>query len=203
MAFAHVRGGGAKGKEWYRAGFQQTKSNTWKDFIACAEYLIEQKYTSPAKLAGEGSSAGGILIGRAVIERPDLFAVAIPRVGLMNPVRFETTPHGIPNIAEFGSCATEVGFQALYEMDSYLHLQDRVNYPAMLITHGMNDPRVEPWQSTKFAAKAQATSASGKPVLLRMDYEAGHGNGSTMAQQLHEQADIFAFMMWQFRQDKN
>ncbi|WP_310485775.1 prolyl oligopeptidase family serine peptidase [Chamaesiphon sp. VAR_48_metabat_403] len=198
FAIAHVRGGGENGEEWYRAGFQQTKPNTWKDFIACAEYLIEQKYTSPAKLAGEGASAGGILIGRAITERPDLFAVAIPRVGCLNQVRFETTPNGVNNTPEFGSCETESGFQALYAMDSFLHVRDGVDYPAMLITHGITDPRVEPWQSAKFAARVQAASASGKPVLLRMDYEAGHGIGSTKTQLIQERADMFAFMMWQF-----
>jgi prolyl oligopeptidase len=198
FAIAHVRGGGENGEEWYRAGFQQTKPNTWKDFIACAEYLIEQKYTSPAKLAGEGISAGGILIGRAITERPDLFAVAIPRVGCLNQVRIETTPNGVANIPEFGSCETEAGFQALYVMDAFLHVRDGVNYPAMLITHGITDPRVEPWQSAKFAARVQAASASGKPVLLRMDYEAGHGIGSTKTQIIQERADMFAFMMWQF-----
>ncbi len=198
FAIAHVRGGGENGEEWYRAGFQQTKPNTWKDFIACAEYLIEQKYTSPASLAGEGVSAGGILIGRAITERPDLFAVAIPRVGCLNQVRFETTPNGVNNTPEFGSCETEAGFQALYAMDAFLHVRDGVNYPAMLITHGITDPRVEPWQSAKFAARVQAASASGKPVLLRMDYEAGHGIGSTKTQIIQERADMFAFMMWQF-----
>jgi prolyl oligopeptidase len=202
LAIAHVRGGGEKGEEWYRDGFQQTKPNTWKDFIVCAEYLIEQKYTSPAKLAGEGISAGGILIGRAITERPDLFAVAIPRVGCLNQVRFETTPNGVNNTPEFGSCETEAGFQALYEMDSFLHVRDGVDYPAMLITHGITDPRVEPWQSAKFAARVQAASASGKPVLLRMDYEAGHGIGSTKTQLIQERADIFAFMMWQFGIEK-
>jgi prolyl oligopeptidase len=154
--------------------------------------------TFPAKLAGEGTSAGGILIGRAITERPDLFAVAIPRVGCLNQVRFETTPNGVNNIPEFGSCETASGFQALYEMDAFLHVRNGVKYPAMLITHGITDPRVEPWQSAKFAARVQAASASGKPVLLRMDYEAGHGIGSTKTQIIQERADIFAFMVWQF-----
>jgi protease II len=196
-----VRNFTANGEEWYRAGFQQTKPNTWKDFIACAEYLIEHKYTSPAKLAGEGVSAGGILIGRAITECPDLFAVAIARVGCLNQVRLETTPNGINNTPEFGSCETEVGFQALYEMDAFLHVRDGVNYPAMLITHGITDPRVEPWQSAKFAARVQAASASGKPVLLRMDYESGHGIGSTKTQIIQERVDIFTFMAWQFGMD--
>jgi prolyl oligopeptidase len=198
LATAHVRGGGENGEEWYRAGFQQTKPNTWKDFIACAEYLIEQQYTSPLKLAGEGGSAGGILIGRSITERPDLFAAAILRVGILNPIRFETTPNGQTNIAEFGSCETEAGFQALYAMDAFIHVRYGVNYPAMIITHGINDPRVEPWQSAKFTAQVQAASISNKPILLRMDYEAGHGIGSTKTQLFQEYADTFAFMMWQF-----
>ncbi|KAF3888211.1 MULTISPECIES: prolyl oligopeptidase family serine peptidase [Nostocales] len=198
-AFAHVRGGGEKGEEWYRAGFQQTKPNTWKDLIACAEYLIENNYTSRFKLAVEGFSAGGIAIGRAITERPDLFAVAILRVGALNPVRFETTPNGVNNIREFGSCKSLAGFKALYEMDAFLHIEDGIHYPAMMIIHGMTDTRCEPWQSTKFAARVQAASASGKPVLLRIDCEAGHGVGSTKMQRFQERSDIFAFMMWQFR----
>ena len=196
-AFAHVRGGGEKGEAWYRSGFQQTKPNTWKDFIACAEYLIENQYTSPSKLSGEGGSAGGITIGRAITERPDLFAAACARVGNLNPLRMETTPNGKNNIPEFGSCETEAGFRALYEMDAYLHVEDGVHYPAVLVTHGINDPRVEPWLSTKFAARLQAASASGKPTLLRIDYTAGHGAGSTKTQAFQERADIFAFMIWQ------
>ncbi|PMB51394.1 hypothetical protein CEN39_15460 [Fischerella thermalis CCMEE 5201] len=159
---------------------------------------MKKKYTSPAKLAGEGVSAGGILIGRAVTERPDLFAVAIARVGAMNVIRFETMANGVNNIREFGSCTTEAGFKTLYEMDAFLHVQDGVNYPAMIITHGITDQRCEPWQSAKFAARVQAASASEKPVLLRIDYEAGHGIGSTKTQRLQERADIFSFMMWQF-----
>ncbi len=197
-AFAHVRGGGEKGEEWYQGGFQQTKPNTWKDFIACAEYLIENKYTQSALLAGEGGSAGGITIGRAITERPDLFAVAISRVGCLNPVRFETTPNGVNNIRELGSCNTEAGFKALYEMDAFLQVKDGTNYPAMLIIHGITDPRCEPWQSAKFTARVQAASTSSKPVWLRIDYEAGHGVGSSKTQRLQERADIFSFMMWQF-----
>jgi prolyl oligopeptidase len=199
-AYAHVRGGGEKGEAWYRAGFQKTKPNTWKDFIACAEYLIQKGYTSPSKLAGEGTSAGGILIGRTITERPDLFAVAFPRVGCVNAVRMETTPNGVPNIPEFGSVKTEEGFKALYEMDALQHVKDGTKFPAVMVVHGANDPRVEPWQSAKFAARLQAASASGKPVIFRVDYEAGHGVGSTKTQRLQERADAYAFMMWQFGQ---
>ncbi|GAX44830.1 prolyl oligopeptidase family protein [Tolypothrix sp. NIES-4075] len=151
----------------------------------------------PLALVGEGVSAGGILIGRAVTERPDLFAVAIPRVDAMNVIRFETMANGVNNIREFGSCNTEPGFKALYEIDAFLHVQDGVDYPTLMITHGMTDPRGEPWQSTKFAARVQAASASGKPVLLCIDYEAGHGVGLTKTQRLQERADIFTFVMRQ------
>jgi prolyl oligopeptidase len=197
-AVAHVRGGGEYGDEWHKAGQKATKPNTWKDFITCAEYLIEKGYTSPAKLAGMGGSAGGIMIGRAITERPDLFSAAICQVGGMNTLRSETSANGPPNIPEFGTVTTEDGFRALYEMDSYQHVVDGVSYPAVLLTHGFNDPRVDVWESAKMAARLQKATASNKPVLLRIDYEAGHGYGSTMSQYLMEWADVCAFLLWQF-----
>jgi len=197
-AIAHVRGGGEYGEDWYKAGYKSTKPNTWKDFIACAEYLIQNKYTSPERLAGMGGSAGGILIGRAITERPDLFGVAIPEVGCLDMVREETTPNGVPNIPEFGSVRTEEGFKSLYEMSSYHHVVDGTKYPAVMLIHGINDPRVSPWQSAKMAARLQAATASGKPVLLRIDYEAGHGFGTTKKQFQEEMADIWTFLFWQF-----
>jgi prolyl oligopeptidase len=195
---AHVRGGGEYGQDWYKAGYQQTKPNTWKDFIACAEYLIENKYTSPQRLAGIGGSAGGILIGRAITERPDLFEAAIAVVGCLDTLRMETTPNGVLNIPEFGSAKTEAGFKALYAMSSYDHVQDGTKYPAVMLTTGINDPRVEPWQSAKMAARLQAATASGKPVLLRVDYEAGHGIGTTKKQGEEQTADMWTFLLWQF-----
>lgn len=198
FAVAHVRGGGEYGEDWYKGGYKQTKPNTWKDFIACAEYLVQNKYTSPDKLAGEGGSAGGILIGRAITERPDLFGAAIIQVGCLDMLRIETTPNGVPNIPEFGSVKTEDGFKELYEMSSYAHVQDGTKYPAVMLTTGINDPRVEPWQSAKMAARLQAATTSGKPILLRVDYEAGHGIGSTKKQREEQTADIWSFLFWQF-----
>jgi prolyl oligopeptidase len=192
-AIANPRGSSVYGQDWYKAGFQQTKPNTWKDFIACAEYLVGQKYTRPARLGVLGGSAGGILVGRAMTERPDLFAAVIPAVGALDAVRFETTP----NIPEFGSVKTEAGFKALLEMSTYAHIKAGTSYPAVLLTHGVNDPRVEVWQSTKTAARLMAATTSGKPVLLRLDFDAGHGIGSTKKQQLEERADMFAFLLWQ------
>ena len=197
-AVAHVRGGGEYGEDWYKAGYKLTKPNTWKDFIACAEYLIKNGYTSPSRLAGTGGSAGGILIGRAVTERPDLFGAAIFQVGCLDMLRIETTPNGVPNIPEFGSIKTKEGFKGLYEMSAYDHVSDGTKYPAVLLTTGINDPRVEPWQSAKMAARLQAATAGGKPVLLRVDYEAGHGIGTTKKQGEEQFADMLTFLLWQF-----
>jgi prolyl oligopeptidase len=197
LAFAHVRGGGEYGDEWRVAGRQATKPNTWRDFIACCEYLIKQGYTNPKKLAGEGTSAGGILIGRAVTERPDLFAAALINVGCLDMLRSETTMNGVPNIAEFGSVATKSGFETLLAMSALHNVKDGVAYPAVLLVHGINDPRVEPWHSAKMTARLQSATSSGKPVLLRVDYQAGHGIGSTKKQEQELQADQWAFLLWQ------
>ncbi|MBA4185588.1 MAG: S9 family peptidase [Acidobacteria bacterium] len=199
LAVAHVRGGGEYGEDWRKAGYKQTKPNTWKDFIACAEYLIAKKYTSSKHLAGLSGSAGGILIGRAITERPELFGAAVIQVGATDMLRMETTTNGVPNIQEFGTVKTEEGFRALYEMSALHHVKDGVKYPAVLLTHGINDPRVEPWMSAKMAARLQAATASGKPVLLRIDYDAGHGIGSTKSQFYEEVADTYAFLFQQLK----
>lgn len=197
-AWAHPRGGGVYGEDWHKWGQKLAKPNTWRDFIACAEYLIEHKYTSASKLAGQGTSAGGITIGRAFTERPDLFAAAIDRVGVSNAVRSEDTPNGPPNIPEFGTVKTQWGFEDLYAMDAYLHVRDGVHYPAILLTTGWNDPRVASWEPGKMTARLQAATAGGKPVLLRVDYAGGHGMGSTKAQTEEEMADDWSFLLWQF-----
>jgi prolyl oligopeptidase len=198
IAVAHVRGGGAYGKEWHLAGQKTTKPNTWKDFIACAEYLISEGYTSKELIAGQGGSAGGILIGRAITERPDLFAAAIINVGDLDAVRAETTTNGVPNIQEFGTVTIEEEFHALLAMSSYHHVVDGEKYPAVLLTHGINDPRVDPWMSGKMTARLQAASTSGKPVLFRVNYSAGHGAGPRRDQYLQVTADQMAFLLWQF-----
>jgi prolyl oligopeptidase len=197
FAVANPRGSGAFGQDWYKGGFQATKPNTWRDFIATAEYLVSRKYTRPARLGIWGGSAGGILVGRAMTERPDLFGVVIPSVGVMDMVRAELTPNGVPNIPEFGTHTTEAGFRALLAMSTYHQIKDGTAYPAVLLTHGVNDPRVDVWHSTKAAARLLAASRSGKPVLLRLDYEAGHGIGNTREQRNAERADLLAFLFWQ------
>lgn len=192
-----VRGGGEFGEEWHLAGKGKNKPNTWKDFIAGAEYLVREKYTSAAHLAGRGTSAGGILIGNAVVERPDLFRAAIINVGITNALRYEFTPNGPANIPEFGSVTTEQGFRDLLAMDAYTKIRRGVKYPAVLLITGANDPRVEPWITAKMTAALQAATSSGRPVLLRVDYDAGHGTGLSSEQLARQRADMYAFL---FRQ---
>jgi prolyl oligopeptidase len=198
MAVAHVRGGGEYGEEWHQGGMLENKPNTWRDFIACAEYLIKAGYTSSAKLAGQGGSAGGILIGRAFTERPDLFAAALSDVGLSDMIRDMFSPDGPLNVPEYGDLKNKQGFQNLLEISAYYHVRDGVRYPAVLITTGMNDPRVVPWEPGKMAARLQAATASGKPILLRVDYQGGHGTiGGTKAQVEELYADQWSFLLWQ------
>ncbi|UYZ61562.1 prolyl oligopeptidase family serine peptidase [Hymenobacter weizhouensis] len=197
LACPHVRGGGELGEAWHKAGQKTTKPNTWKDLIACAEYLTKNNYTAPSKIAINGGSAGGILIGRAMTERPDLFAVAMPEVGCMNAVRMENSPNGPVNTPEFGTMAKEDEAKALLEMDAYHHLKPGTQYPATLVTAGMNDPRVIAWQPAKFAARLQASHTGSKPVLFFTDYDAGHGMGDSRLKQFEGIADLVAFGLWQ------
>ncbi len=194
-AYCHARGGGEFGDAWHHAGRLETKPNTVADFLACARYLVDEKYTAPAHLAGQGTSAGGILIGNAVAERPDLFAAAVMRVGMLNALRFEQIPIGPFNTGEFGSVATKEGFDMLRAVDAYHKVEKGKAYPAVLLTTGASDTRVSPWQSAKMAARLQAASSSGRPVLLRVQYAGGHGN--SRAQQLEELADTYAFLLAQ------
>jgi prolyl oligopeptidase len=199
IAVAHVRGGGEYGSNWHLAGSRSNKPNTWRDGIACAEWLIAHRYTSASKLAIQGSSAGGIFVGRAITERPDLFAAAIDAAPLSDMIRLESSAGGAQNVSEFGSITTQDGFSNLFEMSPYHKVVDSTRYPAVLLTTGINDPRVAPWQAAKMAARLQAATASGKPILLRIDYDAGHGFGSTSEQQAELHTDMMAFLLWQLR----
>ena len=192
------RGGGEYGEDWHRGGEKLTKLNTVFDFIACAEYLVAAHYTAPRYLAGQGASAGGILIGGALTWRPDLFAAVIDLVGLTDMLRFEITPNGPPNTGELGSVKTEEGFHGLYAMSAYAHVRDGTPYPAVLLHTGANDPRVDSWIIDKMAARLEAASSSGKPILLDVDYDAGHGIGSQREQTRKLWADQMAFALWQF-----
>ena len=191
----HVRGGGELGEAWRLGGKDANKHHTWEDFIACGEYLIARGTTTKDKLFIIGGSAGGITVGRALTERPDLFAGAIDLVPSGNTLRAEFSPNGPPNVPEFGTIATEAGFNNLYAMDTIRHVKPGTQYPAVMVTTGLNDPRVAPWEPAQVAAALQASGTS-KPVLLRIDGEAGHGIGSTKTQTDALTADWIAFVLW-------
>lgn len=195
MAIAHVRGGGEKGEKWRLGGFKETKPNSWKDLIDCTEFLIKEGYTSKNKIAVWGTSAGGITVGRAITERPDLFKAAIVEVGMTNALRDETTVNS--NAKEFGTVKNPDEFNALLEMDAYSHIKKGEKYPSTLVTGGINDERVAVWQPVKFAAKLIANNASDNPILLKIDYEGGHGGNVPIAQRYANLGDIFNFAFWQ------
>ncbi|MBV8601693.1 MAG: prolyl oligopeptidase family serine peptidase, partial [Candidatus Eremiobacteraeota bacterium] len=195
-AIAHVRGGGEYGEEWHLAGKDTNKINTVNDFVDCAKWLIDQKYTSPGKLGGRGGSAGGITMGGAITQAPELFAAILDEVPVSDQLRIEFTANGPPNIPEFGSVKTEGGFKNLYATSAVQHVRPGAKYPAVMLTTGVNDPRVDPWQAAKMAATLQADNTSGKPILLRVEYEGGHGIGSTKEQSEQLVADEYAFLLW-------
>jgi prolyl oligopeptidase len=196
VGYANVRGGGEYGREWHKAGQLANKPNTWRDLIAVCEELCAKKYTSPVRLAIGGRSAGGITVGRAMTERPELFAAVIDGVGWSNPLRYVAEQNGYGEEPEWGAISEEAGYRALKTIDSYQSVRDGVRYPAVLLTTGVTDPRVAPFHVAKMTARLQAASTSGKPILLRVDFDAGHGIGSTRAQQDKEAADTFAFLLW-------
>jgi prolyl oligopeptidase len=199
VGYADVRGGGEYGREWHKAGQLANKPNTWRDLIAVCEELIAKKYTSSKHLAIGGRSAGGITVGRAMTERPDLFAAVIDGVGWSNPLRYVVEQDGYGEEPEWGAIADPAGYKALKMIDSYQSVRDGTAYPAVLLTTGVTDPRVAPFHLGKMTARLQAATTSGKPILLRVDYDAGHGVGSTRAQQDREAADTYAFLLWRLR----
>ncbi|MFT0890971.1 prolyl oligopeptidase family serine peptidase [Pseudochelatococcus sp. G4_1912] len=199
IAIAHVRGGGELGPSWHEAGMGPRKINTVHDFIDCAEYLIQQQYTRPDKLVASGQSAGGIMVGMAVALRPDLFAAAAIDVGMLNALRFEQMPIGPFNVHEFGSVSTPEGLRSLQAIDAYQHLQDGVRYPAMLLTVGLNDNRVSPWQSAKFSARLQEINkhiSNPNPVLVFAEQNAGHSRDFKQQNDMYF-ADLQSFFLWQ------
>jgi prolyl oligopeptidase len=194
-ASCHVRGGGELGDAWRLAGKDANKVHTWRDLIACAQDLIARGYTTKDKLIIFGGSAGGITVGRALTERPDLFAGVLALVPSANALRGEFQPSGPVNIPEFGTVKTIEGFKNLFEMDTIQHVRPGIQYPPVMITTGLNDPRVSPWEPAKLTAALQASGTT-HPILLRIDAEAGHGIGSTKSQNDALYADMWAFVFW-------
>lgn len=195
-AIAHVRGGGEYGEEWHLAGKDANKINTIHDFIDCAKWLIDQRYTSAAKLGGRGGSAGGITMGGAITSAPELFAGILDEVPVSDQLRIEFSANGPPNIPEFGSVKTEQGFRNLSATSAVQHVRPGGKYPAVMLTTGVNDPRVDSWQAAKMTATLQADSSSGKPILLRVEYAGGHGIGSTKEQTVQLVTDEYTFLLW-------
>lgn len=191
----HARGGGEYGSPWWRAGQKANKANTWRDFIDGCEAVIRAGWTAPGRLTIMGTSAGGIAVGNAMAERPDLFAGVIDNVGWTNTARAGVEQNSAPNFPEFGDPSNDAEYRGLVAMDAYLKIKDGVRYPAVLAMTGMTDPRVAPWHPAKFAARLQKASTGG-PVLLRVTFDAGHGLGSTRQQTDEQWADIFGFTLW-------
>ena len=194
MFEVHARGGGEFGAPWWRAGQKANKANTWRDFIDGCEAVIRAGWTSPRGLTIMGTSAGGIAVGNAMAERPELFAGAVDNVGWTNTARAGIEQNSAPNFPEFGDPSVEAEYRGLIAMDAMSKIKDGTRYPAVLAMTGITDPRVAPWHVAKFAARLQKASTGG-PVLLRVDFDAGHGVGSTRQQVDAQFADVFAFVL--------
>jgi len=190
----NLRGGGEYGEEWHQAGRLTRKQNVFDDFIACAQHLIEHKYTAPAHLAAIGGSNGGLLMGAAFTQRPDLFRAVVSYVGIYDMLHVELDPNGAFNVTEFGTVKDPDQFKALYAYSPYHHVKDGTAYPAILFPTGENDHRVNPMQSRKMTARLQAATGSGYPILLRTSSNAGHGIGTAVDEQIEEDADVLSFL---------
>jgi prolyl oligopeptidase len=194
-AVANLRGGGEFGESWHLAGNLTKKQNVFDDFIGCAQYLIDNKYTNHDKLAIEGGSNGGLLMGAALTQRPDLFKAVVSHVGIYDMLRVETDSNGAFNVTEFGTVKDPAQFAALYTYSPLHNIKDGGAYPAILILTGANDGRVNPYHSKKMAARLQAVSKN--PVLLRVTFDGGHGIGRSVSQKVEEEADVYAFLFAQ------
>lgn len=194
-AQANLRGGGEYGKTWHKAGTKLTKQNVFDDFLAAAEYLIDNKYTSPKKLAIKGGSNGGLLVGACMAQRPDLFGACLPAVGVMDMLRFHKFTAGRYWTDDYGSADDPDEFKALHAYSPYHNLKKGTKYPPTLVTTADTDDRVVPGHSFKFAARLQECHEGANPVLIRIETKAGHGAGKPTAKQIEELADEFAFLV--------
>ncbi|HXG93289.1 MAG TPA: prolyl oligopeptidase family serine peptidase [Blastocatellia bacterium] len=194
-AVANLRGGSEYGEEWHKAGTKLQKQNVFDDFIAAAEWLIANKYTSSAKLAIHGGSNGGLLVGAAMTQRPELFGAALPAVGVMDMLRFHKFTIGWAWVSDYGSSDNAEEFKALYKYSPYHNLKPGVKYPPTLVTTADHDDRVVPGHSFKFAARLQEVQAGDAPVLIRIETKAGHGAGKPTSKQIEEIADRWAFLV--------
>src|SRR5215204_2138848 len=198
-AVVNLRGGSEYGEVWHKAGMLEKKQNVFDDFTGAAEYLIEEKYTSPAKMAIRGGSNGGLLVGAAMAQRPELFKVAIPQVGVMDMLRYHKFTIGYAWSVEFGSSEKKEQFDYLYKYSPLHNLKEGVQYPATIITTADHDDRVVPAHSFKFAARLQEVYKGENPVIIRIESKAGHGAGKPVTKQIEEAADIWSFTMYNLK----
>jgi len=190
----NLRGGGEYGEAWHAAGTKLQKQNVFDDFIGAAEWLIEHKITSPAKLAIGGGSNGGLLVGATMTQRPELFAAAIPQVGVLDMLRFHKFTIGWAWTSDYGSSDNPEEFKALLKYSPLHNLKQGGCYPATMITTADHDDRVVPAHSFKFAAAAQAAQGAAAPILIRIDSKAGHGAGKPTSKQIDEVTDRWGFL---------
>jgi prolyl oligopeptidase len=197
FVMANLRGGGEYGEKWHQAGMLLKKQNVFDDFISAAEYLIKEKYTSKDKLAIAGGSNGGLLVGACLTQRPDLFKVAFPAVGVLDMLRFHKFTIGWGWVVEYGSSEKSAeDFANLYRYSPLHNIKQGQTYPATMVTTADHDDRVVPAHSFKFAATLQEKHSGSTPVLIRIETKAGHGAGKSTAKVIEETADMYSFMLW-------
>ena len=195
-AMACLRGGGEYGEIWHQAGMLKNKQNVFNDFIAAAEYLIKNKYTNPNKLAIQGGSNGGLLIGATINQRPDLFKVAFPQVGVMDMLRFHKFTIGWAWVPEYGSSDNPEQFKFLYAYSPLHNIKEGVNYPAIMVTTADHDDRVFPAHSFKYAATLQEKASGKNPILIRIETKVGHGAGTSTSKSIELLTDLYSFMFY-------
>ncbi len=194
FAKANLRGGGEFGEEWHQGGNLTKKQNVFDDFAACAQRLVELKYTSPSRLAIIGGSNGGLLMGASLTQHPELFRAVVSFVGIYDSLRVELTPNGAFNVTEFGTVKDPAHFKALLAYSPLHNVKNGVSYPSSLFLTGANDPRVDPFNSRKMVARLQAANGGGHPILLRTSGDTGHGGGTPLSAEIEETADVYAFL---------
>jgi prolyl oligopeptidase len=194
IVIANIRGGGEYGEAWHFAGNLTKKQNCFDDFAACAQHLIQRGYTQSSRLAVEGGSNGGLLMGAFLTQHPDLARAVVSHVGIYDMLRVELDPNGAFNVTEFGTVKDPAQFQALYAYSPYHHVVDGTKYPAVFFLAGEMDGRVNPANSRKMTARLQVATSSGLPILLRLSGESGHGMGTALTERIAQEADVFAFL---------
>jgi prolyl oligopeptidase len=194
---ANIRGGGEFGEEWHKAGNLTKKQNVFDDFAAAAEYLTKEKWTCPEKLAIQGGSNGGLLMGAMIAQHPELMRAVVSSVGIYDMLRVELAPNGAFNVTEFGTVKDPEQFKALYAYSPYHHVVDGTQYPSILMMTGANDGRVAPFHSRKMVARLDEANKSTNPILLRTSSSAGHGIGTALSERIKQQADMYSFLFAQ------